>query len=201
MSTATASPSSPPPADDGAQTAQDAGSPYPPTGEYTVTERVVSDDCRPAYKPPEPWTASVQAGAERKYAKVNVPLVGIPSSNARTNDRSDAVIEPRKTVKETVVPFPACKAYTVTRSLDIVEASSKGFKIAVTVEHGDASQCSSTQPPSKCTTKVEQSYALTRAVCAAECTRGFVFHVRDGGAPGTMDGGGSAPMEADCRCP
>lgn len=171
----------------------DAGSPYPPTGEYSVTARVVSDDCRPAYQPPTAaWSAVVQAGAERGYAKVNVPLSAVPPSSAvATNARSDAVIAPRKAVTGTTTPSPACPGYTRKRTVEVVGASSARFTIAITVEHGDASACSGVGP-SKCTTKVEQSFELARAFCPAECTRGIVFRRGDGGAPSA---------DVDCRCP
>ena len=164
----------------------------PPTGEYRVTPRVVSDDCQPPYRPPAPWSAAVQAGAEAGHAKVNVPLVAIPPSNATSPiGRSDVMIEPKKSVKTTWVPMPQCSSYELTRTLDIVESSANGFKVALTVEHGDSMRCSST-PPMKCTTKIEQSYELVKAACPAECTRGVVFRAR---------GEGGAPMDVDCRCP
>lgn len=171
----------------------DAGSPYPPTGEYSVTARVVSDDCRPAYQAPaSPWSVVVQAGAERGHAKVNVPLAAVPPSSATaTHARSDAVIAPRKPVSGTSVPMPACPSYTRKRTVEVVDASSTRFTIAITVEHGDATACSGLWP-SKCTTKVEQTFELARAFCPAECTRGLVFRGGDGGAPAA---------DVDCRCP
>lgn len=163
-------------------------------GEYKVTERLVSSDCQPKFTPPsEPWTVQVQAGAEKNYAKVNVPLSAIPPSNATgSSARSDVVIEPRKPIKSTYVPMPQCPSYSLTRTMEIAEASAKSFKLLITVEHGNAIMCSALHP-SKCTTKVEQVYEVVHASCAAECTRGIVFR-------GAGDAGATR-LDVDCRCP
>jgi len=176
----------------------DAGtSPYPPTGSYAITTRVISDDCRPKYTPPAPWDAIVQAGAERGVAKVNLLLSAIPPSNATSSSaRSDLSVEPRRPTKRTSTPLPACASYTTAQTLEIVESGPAGFTVAISVEYGDASKCGGALP-SKCTTKVEHVYKLVRSLCPAECTRGLVFRRPDAGA--AMSGAGDA--EADCRCP
>jgi len=178
----------------GANASAIASSPFPPTGEYKVTERLVSSDCQPKFTPPsEPWTVQVHAGAEKNYAKVNVPLSAIPPSNATgSSARSDVVIEPRKPIKSTYVPMPQCPSYSLTRTMEIAEASAKSFKLLITVEHGNAIMCSALHP-SKCTTKVEQVYEVVHASCAAECTRGIVLR-------GAGDAG-STRLDVDCRCP
>jgi hypothetical protein len=174
--------------------AADAGSGYPPTGEYEITSRVVSDDCPHKYVPPSaPWRSLVQAAAEGKHAKVNVPLAAVPPSNdTRAMNRSDVIIEPRRQMKSTEIPMPACSSYARTRTMDVVESGPNGFTIAISVAYGDAIKCSSL-PPSKCTTKVEHVYKLVNARCPAECTRGLVFRRGDGGPTGDVD--------VDCRCP
>lgn len=143
-------------------TSDDAGAPVvPASGEYEVTEKVLADDCRPEFKALEPWRATVQASAsaEKGEARVNIPLIGIPPLGARSGrDRMDVWIAPRRVAKAQVVPLAQCFSYVVTRSVEITEASARGFTVMVTVEHGDSMKCSSIQP-AHCTTRVEQRYA------------------------------------------
>ena len=166
-----------------------AESRHPPTGTYEVTARVVSDNCRPKYRSPEPWKTVVQASAEGEIAKVNIFLSAIPPSNATSaHERSDLSVEPRRETTRTTTPMPACPSYTSAQTMTITEAGPQGFTVAITVQHGDGKACSSL-PPSKCTTRVEHVYRVIEALCPARCTRGLVF------------GRGIGGPNVDCRCP
>lgn len=160
--------------------APDAGEPakadagpekHPPTGNYEITTRIVSDTCTPAYVAPEPWRGFVQSAAEKDVAKLNIGLMAVPpSSDTRLSARSDFRLRMSEPVRHTFSP-PDCAGYTAERSFEISDANKDGFKLTITVTHGDPGTCAPTFP-SNCMTKVEQSFRAVEPMCRAECTRG-----------------------------
>src|SRR5262245_49719778 len=77
-------------------------SPFPPTGSYEVSVRVLADDCTPAYVAPATWRQQVFAAAENGAGKVNIPLSAVPpSTSTRASARSDFRMEAGYSVKRT----------------------------------------------------------------------------------------------------
>jgi hypothetical protein len=165
-----------------------AVSPYPPTGLYEITTKLVSDTCNLGLVAPAPATLLVQSGAEKNVAKVNVPLPALSKDGARTNamNRSDVMIEPRRPFKVTTTPRQGCADYKVVRSLEILEVSHDRFKISSSEARGDAAPCAPNEP-SKCETRSETTFTLVKAYCEANCVM-----------EGTPRDGGPEPK---CICP
>jgi hypothetical protein len=168
----------------------------PPTGDYRVEVTVVSEDCAVKYKPPAPWNERVFAGAKGKNAKANVRMVAIPPSSATDGpptNRSDVVFEPRKPWKSSFMPLRQCPTYATAVTAEVKAADTTGFTVVMTVEHGDSSACPGPQP-SKCTTKIERKYTLTRMLCKPECTAGILPRA------GTFPMDAAPEPDVDCRC-
>jgi hypothetical protein len=164
----------------------------PPTGQYEITARVVSDTCTPAYVAPEPWRARVMATAEGEIAKVNLVLAAIPPSSSTTNQaRSDFRLEPGYTFQRAHKPVPACSDFARSTTHTMKSVSADGFTTAVEVVFGDADGCE-VPGPTKCTTVVEYDHRVVEAECAARCTYGARPR-HPGPAPEIV-------WDVDCRC-
>ncbi|MBK8714841.1 MAG: hypothetical protein IPN32_08860 [Deltaproteobacteria bacterium] len=161
----------------------------PPSGTYSVSTRVVTDDCGVA-------TASTQRGllvaaaAEHGVVRINVPMPTASPGGATTTARSDFTLGAAPRVHETT-PDPACPAYTVTRSTELRNAGAEGFEVVATTSYGDAGACASAAPQ-RCTTSVIHQFTLTEFACSAECSRGHRF-VDD-------PQGGPPQWQVECRC-
>lgn len=144
----------------------DGGMDVPPTGNYEVTVKVVSDDCTPRYAPPPAWQVFVDAKAGAGRAQVNVPLSALPpTTQTRTAARSVFVVMPAAPLthrNDAIACGPA------SRTFEVIRASREGFTLAISTVYGERASCEKEQP-AKCTTKIEQVYRLTELVCAAQC--------------------------------
>lgn len=169
-------------------------SPFPPTGSYDVSMRVLADDCSPAYVAPPSWRQQVFAAAENGAGKVNIPLSAVPpSTSTRSSARSDFLMETGYTVRRQMKPAGGCDALAIDYVYTVQKMSPAGFELVVDVEYGDAGACAATTPTS-CSTKVQYDYALVESQCAAECTRGSLPTPR----ASIHD---DKDANVDCRCP
>lgn len=169
-------------------------SPFPATGMYDVSMRVLADDCTPAYVAPAPWRQQVFAAAENGSAKVNVPLSAVPpSTSKRSAARSDFVMKADYTVRRTMQPAGGCEDLAIDYVYTLQRFSPAGFELVVDVAYGDADACAATTPTS-CSTKVQYDYTLVESQCPAECTRGSRPTPR-----ASIDD--ETPLAIDCGCP
>lgn len=164
----------------------------PPTGQYEITARVVSDTCTPAYAPPEPWTTRVMAAAEGDIAKVNLVLAAIPPSTSTTSSaRSDFRLEPGHSFERHLVPVVGCPDFAIDATHTMKSVAADRFTTAVEVTYGDPGAYE-VPGPTKCTTVVEYDHRLVEKECSARCTRGA--------RPRHPGPAAEIVWDVDCRC-
>jgi len=139
---------------------KDAG--VPPSGDYTVTMRVVADDCTPRFEPPSPWDVDVVSKSTDGRVVVNVPLSALPpQTDTDTLAQSNIVLVPAEpqTRKNPRGMDPSCSFKE--QRIEVTAVSRGGFTLAITSSYGERPGVCKDTLPAQCTTRVEQVYTLS----------------------------------------
>jgi hypothetical protein len=162
----------------------------PPSGTYTVSTRVVADECGTAAAS-EHRGLMIAAAVEAGVVTLNVPLPTGSMSGSPITARSNFTLGHAAGARETS-PEPRCPGYVVTRRTELRNTGALGFDIVATTSYGDAGECGGAVPQ-RCTTSLVHHFALTEFACAAECSRGHRFVADPRGGP--------PQWHVECRCP
>ena len=134
----------------------------PPSGDYTVTMRVLADDCTPRFEPPSPWDVDVVSKSTDGRVVVNVPLSALPPENdTNTLAQSNIVLVPAEAqTRKSPRSMDAMCTFKEQR-IEVSAVSRGGFTLAITSTYGERPGLCKETLPAQCTTRVEQVYALS----------------------------------------
>jgi len=131
----------------------------PPSGDYTVTVRVIADDCEARYVPPEPWQAEVHRQERKGKVVVNVPLSALPPSNSTNIEAQSNIVlvppEPQTRERPRGTHPPCLEQEHV---IEPTAVSSSGFTLRITAKFGERTPMCKPSLPQHCTTTIEQVF-------------------------------------------